>query len=249
MVLTRGIQMSELINILLGKAFDLVSQYALNSAKNLKKKNLWENAVKKACEASKGLGNSFYERFIELPSIQRHFLWLISKKKKDGVYRSFIITLAVELCTVDLEKEYAESLGMAILDEWFESNDEDYQEIRNQIAGEDITEIINDREMLYREFFMLYSDSLAKDTIRVYYPRNGEKWIEWDKRCSVDVKVNLFRGTEFGFYRIGCAYRKIGKQDYEKDVIVAYLNKGREIAEFTYEALYGLDEDKILYVL
>ena len=241
--------MSELINILLGKVFDLVSQCALNSAKNLKKKKLWENAVRKVCEATEGLGDSFYKEFIECRTMQRHFFWLISKKKKDGVYRSFIISLAVELCAFDLEKEYAESLGMAILDEWFESNDEDYQETRNQIAGEDITEIICDRERLYREFFLLYSDSLAKDTIRVYYPRNGESWIEWDKRCSVDVKVNLFRGTECGFYRVGCSYRKIGKQDYEKDVIVAYLNKGRERAEFTYEVLDDLDEDKILYVL
>lgn len=241
--------MSELINLLLGKVFDLVSQCALNSAKNLKKKKLWENAARKVCEATEGLGDSFYKELIELRSMQRHFFWLISKKKKDGVYRSFIISLAVELCAFDLEKEYAESLGIAILDEWFESNDEDYQETRNQIAGEDITEIICDRERLYREFFLLYSDSLAKDTIRVYYPRNGESWIEWDKRCSVDVKANLFRGTECGFYRVGCSYRKIGKQDYEKDVIVAYLNKSREKAEFTYEALDDLDEDKILYVL
>lgn len=40
---------------------------------------------------------------------------------------------------------------------------------------------------------------MAKDTIRVYYPKNGENWIRWDRDCSVDVKVNLSRGTEYGF--------------------------------------------------
>ena len=240
--------MNEVINILLGKVFDLVSQCALNSAKNLKKKKIWENAVRKAYEATEGLGDSFYKEFNELTSMQRHFFWLISKRKKDGVYRSFIISLAMELCAFDLEKEYAESLGMAILDEWFESNNEDYQELRNQIVGEDIAEIVNDRERLYREFFMMYSDSLAKDTIRVYYPRNGESWIEWDKRCSVDVKVNLSRGTELGFFRIGFSYCGIGKEDYEKNLKVAYINKGREMLRFEYDSLWGIDEKKILWV-
>ena len=49
---------------------------------------------------------------------------------------------------------------------------------------------------------------MAKDTIRVYYPKNGENWIRWDRDCSVDVKVNLSRGTEYGFCRIGFSYSR-----------------------------------------
>lgn len=42
---------------------------------------------------------------------------------------------------------------MAILDNWFELNNEDYHDIRNQIVGDKIVRIVNDRERLYREYF------------------------------------------------------------------------------------------------
>ena len=95
---------------------------------------------------------------------------------------------------------------------------------------------------------MLYDDPLAKDVIRVYYPRNGESWIEWDKKCCVDVKVNLSRGTEFGFFRTGFSYRGLGEHDYEKNLIVAFVNKDREILRFGHDALYEIDEKNILYL-
>lgn len=47
---------------------------------------------------------------------------------------------------------------MAILDNWFELNNEDYHDIRNQIVGDKIVRIVNDRERLYREYFLLYND-------------------------------------------------------------------------------------------
>ena len=56
-----------------------------------------------------------------------------------------------------------------------------------------IVRIVNDRERLYREYFYCIMIKMAKDTIRVYYPKNGENWIRWDRDCSVDVKVNLSR--------------------------------------------------------
>ena len=44
----------------------------------------------------------------------------------------------------------------------------------------------------------LYNDPIAKDIIRVYYPKNGESWISWNKEYSIDIKVNLSKGTEYG---------------------------------------------------
>ena len=80
-----------------------------------------------------------------MPTIQRHFLWIISNKSLDNIYYSFIITIAVELCTFNIEKRYAVSLGMAILDNWFEMNGVNYQDIdiRNPIIGNKISDIVN----------------------------------------------------------------------------------------------------------
>lgn len=80
------------------------------------------------------------------------------------------------MCTFNIEKRYAVSLGMAILDNWFEMNGVNYQDIdiRNPIIGNKISDIVNNRERLYREYFLLYNDPIAKDIIRVYYPKNGE---------------------------------------------------------------------------
>lgn len=157
------------------------------------------------------------------------------------------LTIAVERCAFNDEKKLAISLGMAILDNWFELNNEDYHDIRNQIVGDKIVRIVNDRERLYREYFLLYNDQMAKDTIRVYYPKNGENWIRWDRDCSVDVKVNLSRGTEYGFCRIGFSYSRIEEQDFEKSLKVAYVNEDREIFRFEHDDMLNIDDKKILW--
>ena len=118
---------------------------------------------------------------------------------------------------------------------------------RNQIVGDKIVRIVNDRERLYREYFLLYNDQMAKDTIRVYYPKNGENWIRWDRDCSVDVKVNLSRGTEYGFCRIGFSYSRIEEQDFEKSLKVAYVNEDREIFRFEHDDMLNIDDKKILW--
>ena len=94
---------------------------------------------------------------------------------------------------------------------------------------------------------IFYNDQMAKDTIRVYYPKNGENWIRWDRDCSVDVKVNLSRGTEYGFCRIGFSYSRIEEQDFEKSLKVAYVNEDREIFRFEHDDMLNIDDKKILW--
>jgi hypothetical protein len=134
---------------------------------------------------------------------------------------------------------------MAILDNWFELNQVDYPDVRNQIVGDKIVDIVNDRERLYREYFLLYNDPLSKDIIRVYYPKNGEGWIRWEKDCSIDIKVNLSKGTEYGFCRIGFSYSRIEEQDCEKFLKVAYISEDREIYRFENDDVLGIDDKKI----
>ena len=211
------------------KVTSLVTEYICSSFEVLKNNELWKKAIKKACEATEGVDDSFADYIIKSPAI------------------SFILTIAVERCAFNDEKKLAISLGMAILDNWFELNNEDYHDIRNQIVGDKIVRIVNDRERLYREYFLLYNDQMAKDTIRVYYPKNGENWIRWDRDCSVDVKVNLSRGTEYGFCRIGFSYSRIEEQDFEKSLKVAYVNEDREIFRFEHDDMLNIDDKKILW--
>lgn len=180
----------EIVDKISEKAIKWLTEYILSLVKESKKNNLWEKSVRKACEATEGVDDSLADYIIKLPTIQRHFLWIISNKSLDNIYYSFIITIAVELCTFNIEKRYAVSLGMAILDNWFEMNGVNYQDIdiRNPIIGNKISDIVNNRERLYREYFLLYNDPIAKDIIRVYYPKNGESWISWNKEYSIDIK-------------------------------------------------------------
>lgn len=240
--------MEKMINKLSGKTIDLVTEFVLQSIKDFKQTDIWQKSIKKACKATEGINDSFSDYIINSLSVQRHFLWLISNRSLDDVYRSFILTIAVELCAFNSEKRYAVSLGMAILDNWFELNEIDYRQYRNVIVGDQISEIIDNREKLYREYFLLYNDPLSKDIIRVYYPKNGEDWIEWNKNCSVDINVNLSKGTEYGFCRLGFSYTRIRESESEKFLKVAYINEDREIFRFEHDDMLGIDAEKILWV-
>lgn len=240
--------MGKVVDKLSEKAMSLMSEYILGTIKDYKKKALWKKALKKACKATEGIDKSFADYIAKSIAVQRHFLWLTSNKTLDDIYHSFIITIAVELCTFDAEKRFAISFGTAILDNWFELNGIDYIELKSQIIGDKIIKVVNNRERLYREYFMLYNDPFSIDIIRVYYPKNGESWISWNKEYSIDIKINLSKGAEFGFCRIGFSYSRIKEQEYEKFLKMSYVNDGREILRFEHVDMIGIDEKNILWV-
>lgn len=241
--------MKKMVDSLSEKTINLINEYILNAIKDFKKKDLWNKIISKACKVTEGIDELFVDRIIESIAIQRHFTWLISNKSLNDIYHSFIITIAVEMCYFDYEKLFALSIGMAILDNWFEANGIDYIEMKNKIIGNKIIEIINDRELLYREYFMLYDDPFSNDVIRVYYPQNGESWINWDKDYSIDIKINLSKGVEFGFCKVGFAYSRIKEQKYEKFLKIAYIDGDKEIFRFECENMIGIDEKKILWLM
>ena len=229
------------------KAINLVTEHILKTIEDSKKGGLWIRAIRKACEATEGIDDSFADYIVESLAVQRHFIWLTSNKSLDDIYRSFILTIAVELCLFNTEKKYAISLGIAILDNWFEMNGVDYKDKRNQLVIDKIIKIVNDRERLYREYFLLYNDPLAKDTIRVYYPKNDENWISWNEDYSVDIKVNLSKGTEYGFCRMGFSYARILEQNREKNLKVAYIDGDKEIYRFENEGVLGVEDKRIIW--
>ena len=62
------------------------------------------------------------------------------------------------------------------------------------------------------------------------------------------LSVNLSKGTEYGFCRIGFSYSRIDNQACEKSLKVAYIKEDKEIYRFEHEDLLGIDDKKILWV-
>lgn len=147
--------MKKIVDKISDKTLDFITEYISKSVKEYKKMDLWEKAVRKACEATEGIDDSFADDILKSLAIQRHYVWLISNKSLDDIYRSFILTIAIELCSLNAEKKHAVSLGMAILDNWFELNGIEYKDICNQLVGDEVANIVNDREKLYREYFFI----------------------------------------------------------------------------------------------
>lgn len=225
------------IESMIDKLVEFISNLLFGHVRGLreeaKNNEMWNKAIRKAFVATEGMRED-YIKYMKIDSaIQRHFIWLTSNKPLDGIYDSFIITMAVDLCRFNVEKEFAIPFGCAILDNWFELKEVDSAKLKRDLSVDSLVKIVNDRETLYRKYFMLYDDPLSKDAIRVYYPKNGETWVEWDKECSVVVKVNISKGTEFGFFRIGFYYNRVKENGEEVSLQVAYIQDGREIFRFT----------------
>ena len=113
----------------------------------MRKKYLWKKAIQKSCNATEGIDSSFANYLIKSASIKRHFYWINGKKSLDNLYRSFVITIAFELHLFNT-KEVAWSLAFAILDNWFELNNIDSQEIRSQVNTEELNSVLNSKMML-----------------------------------------------------------------------------------------------------
>ena len=173
---------------------------------------------------------------------------LSDNENVEDIYYRFIITIAMELDRININIGYALSLAMAILDNWFETNKVSTIKMKEELKLEELSKVISDREKLYKEYFSLYNDKYANDIVRVYYSRNGENWIRWDKKCSIDIKVNLSKGIDWGFCRTGFSYSLITSNGDEKFLEVAYVDKDKEIFRFEHANLSSVESNQILWL-
>lgn len=95
------------------------------------KKYLWKKAIKKACSATEGLEDTFANYLTKSPGVKRYFRLLTKANTSNNLYRNFVITIAFELYMCKRKEQKAWSLAFAILDNWFDLNKVDYQEIQN----------------------------------------------------------------------------------------------------------------------
>lgn len=142
------------------------------------------------------------------------------------IFKKFVLSLAMELCAYDKEKECAISLGLSIVDKWREKNK--LGPIRYDYNVDHLYRIISDREQLYRQYFELFNDNNGSDIIKIFYPRNGEYWVRGDEKYSIDVRVKLSEGLPIGFCRPGFDYLEIISDNEGYRLQFAYIENGKE---------------------
>ena len=212
------------------KALDWICSQLTKPLVRIWKRWKWSKSIKKSCENAENIPKSFARELAKSPSVERIYKAMEKGIYGQKIYQDMVLAIAMELCPDNLEK-HAKSLGYAILDNWFEMNDINFKEIKNSNGQTELENILNDKEKIYYTFFKSYEDEFGPDIIRVYYPRNGESWIEWDKKCCADVRCNFALGMEGGFCRIGFDYAKI-EDEKERSRKLAYSNQTKEIFRF-----------------
>ena len=142
----------------------------------------WNKIVKEVITATEGIDENIGEYVFRQLSIVNLKKQLLDNNKLNNIHRDFVLTLAMELCKFDKEKDFSISLGTAVIDKWLEKNklplDCDSYNV------EELNRVISNREELYRNYFKLFEDNNGVDKIRIFYPKNGESWIIWEKNIQ-----------------------------------------------------------------
>lgn len=232
----------EIIQSLAGPFLEIYKELVSEKISKLRDGRKWEESVRKALNATEGLEEEIGKDIFKRLSVSK-FVSILDKEEYEGIYKRFILTLAMELTIYGKEQRYAIPLGMAVLDNWFELKNIKISKKSQNI--EELQRIINDKEKLYQNYFMLFNDSDAMDKVRVFYPKNGESWIRCEEEFSIDIRANLSKGFEYGFLRPGFDYRKILSSDKSLNLKIAYIDDEKEILRF--ESYSGIEGKLILW--
>lgn len=219
---------SQVVDRAVGQITDVFKSKLVNYIDKRNKDKSWNNIVQEAVKATEDIDEEIGEYVFSQLSILNLKNQLFYKNR-NNIHKSFVLTLAMELCKFDKEKDFSISLGTAVVDKCLEKNkltpDCDSYDV------EELKRIISDREELYRNYFKLFDEKNGADTIRIFYPKNGESWIRWEDKYSIDINVNLSKGLPYGFCRAGFDYRRINGDD-KKTLKYAYIENDKEIMRF-----------------
>lgn len=219
---------SQVINRAVGHITDKLSLKLERFTIEYNKDVSWNNIVQEVIKATEGIdeetGKYIFSRLSIISFKNQLFAYI-----QDNIYRTFILSLAMELCKFDKEKDFSISLGTAVLDKRLDKNKLLIKSDNYNIRELDM--VISDREILYSSYFKLFEEENGPDIIEVFYPKNGESWIRWNDKYSVNINVNLSKGLSYGFCREGFDYHKICNNEY-KTLKCAYIENGKEILRF-----------------
>lgn len=230
---------SQVINHAFGQINDIFKLKLKDYIDERNKDISWNNLVKETIKATEGIdeeiGNYVFSQ-LSVVNMKK----LLFDRNYNNIHRNFVLTLAIELCKFDREKDFSISLGTAVVDKWLEKNNVSID--CDSYKVEELNRIIRDREELYRNYFKLFDEKNGTDTIRIFYPKNGESWIRWNDKYSIDINVNLSKGLSYGFCRVGFDYHKINGDD-KKTLKCAYIDNNKEIMRFND---FSCNEDNII---
>ena len=226
----KEIIVSQVIYRAVGKITDvLILKKLENYILERNKDALWSDVVQETIKATEGIDEEIGKYIFSRLSIVNLKNQLFDKTQ-NNIRRNFVLTLAMELCKFEKEKDFSISLATAVVDKWLEKNklstDCDSYDV------EELNSIISDREELYRNYFKLFEEKNGTDTIRIFYPKNGESWIRWEDKYSIDINVNLSKGLLYGFCREGFDYYKKTCNNDDKTLKCAYIENEKEILRF-----------------
>ncbi len=210
------------------------------------KRMVWEKVIQNVCKNIDNNGDLIKNYILKSYSIKKYYILLRDERMIDRIYYDFVVALAVELSDFDLKKQDIIYIGSAILDNWFGFWGIDYIKMKNQLVKSEINESLGDKERLYREYFIQFDDLHGKDIIRIYYPKNGQNWIDWKEKNSLDIKVNLKDGVNLGFCKIGFSDSLI-ENKHEKILRMAYVENDKEILLFDHQNLNNISEKNIIW--
>lgn len=219
---------SQVIDRAVGQITDVFKSKLVNYIDKRNKDKSWNNIVQEVVKATEDVD----EEIVEYVFSQLSILNLKNQlfyKNFNNIHKNFVLTLAMELCKFDKEKDVSISLGTAVVDKYLEKNK--LSPACDSYDIEELKRIISDREELYRNYFKLFDDKNGVDKIRIFYPKNGESWIRWVDKYSIDINVNLSKGLPCGFCRAGFDYHRING-NVKKTLKCAYIENGKEIMRF-----------------
>lgn len=105
--------------------------------------------------------------------------------------------------------------------------DKDYKEFSYKVHRDIVNEVISDNKKLFSHHFKSFEEESFHDFITIYYPKDGQSWIDWDPGQTLTVNIDSTKIPE-GFFLLGFDYSNRNGQylrtSYRKDGY-EYFNK------------------------
>ncbi len=224
---------------LFGKGIEIAGKSAASLYSQIIGAKKWEKAFTDVAEFSEFVTKESCSEISRHYTMLRFYYETFNNKQKVFPREDFAIALAMELhdYNIQMSANYIVALADAFIDSWknevlkqdgiFRLDDTCFRNNFNEFNKADVREIISDKVKLVKAFFKGYEDKEGEHIIRIYYPAKGRSWIEWNKKYSTEIKVNLNKGMPLGFCRVGYDYALING-DIESYLKVAYLSKKKD---------------------
>lgn len=239
------------------KGIDIVEKKINKGYLENRRFKLWEKSFKVVAQNSELITEDFGIELSKHRTLRRFFYLTFDIDITQFPVESFIIALAMEMKDyyIKLSAKDIVGIGEAIIQMWKKSilkekedNIKCFDNNDLEINKEMLIEIINNREEIIKSFFRDMEDINGADEIKIYYPKNGQSWIEWKDEYSIKINLNLNKGVPLGFTRTGYDYFKKVDETWEH-LKIAYLSKDktREIMR-VHNLEVPSDEELIIWV-